>query len=45
MGTLSKSGVGVLIGNTAEAVLARVGCSVLAIKPEKFATPVQIGER
>ena len=45
MGTLSKGGAGVLIGGTAEAVLARVNCSVLAVKPENFVTPVRIRER
>lgn len=42
MGTLSRSGVpGVLIGNTAEAVLARVRCAVLTVKPSGFQTPVE----
>ena len=46
MGTLSRSGpAGVLIGNTAEKVLARIDCSVLAVKPEAFTTPVRISER
>ena len=46
MGTLSRSGpAGVLIGNTAEKVLARIDCSVLAAKPEAFITPVRISER
>ena len=46
MGTLSRSGpAGVLIGNTAEKVLARIDCSVLAVKPEAFITPVRISER
>jgi len=42
MGTLSRSGVeGLLIGNTAERVLRRVECSILAVKPEGFATPLR----
>ena len=42
MGTLSRSGVdGLLIGNTAERVLRRVECSVLAVKPEGFRTPLR----
>jgi len=43
MGTLSRSGVaGFLIGNTAEKILHRVDCSVLAIKPDGFVTPVTL---
>lgn len=41
MGTVGRSGIpGFFIGNTAEAVLRQVDCSVLAIKPEDFLTPV-----
>ena len=37
MGSLGRSGLdGFLIGNTAEQVLNRVQCSVLALKPENF---------
>jgi nucleotide-binding universal stress UspA family protein len=43
MGTLSRSGVaGFLIGNTAEKILHKVDCSVLAVKPEGFVTPVKV---
>ena len=43
MGTLSKSGVaGLLIGNTAEKILHKVDCSVLAVKPDGFVTPVTL---
>ena len=43
MGTLCRTGVsGFLIGNTAESVLRRVDCSVLAIKPEGYVTPVRL---
>lgn len=45
MGTLSRSGVdGLLIGNTAERILRRVECSVLAVKPEGFRTPLRFEE-
>jgi nucleotide-binding universal stress UspA family protein len=41
MATLARSGIpGLLIGNTAEGVLNQVDCSVLAIKPEGFASPI-----
>jgi universal stress protein E len=41
MGTVARSGVpGLLIGNTAEGILSRIGCSVLAIKPQGFVSPV-----
>ena len=42
LGTVSRGGVdGLLIGNTAERILRRVECSVLAVKPEGFRTPLQ----
>lgn len=42
MGTLGRAGVpGLLIGNTAENVLGRIQCSVLAVKPRGFRTPVK----
>ena len=38
MGTVSRSGVGgMLMGNTAEAILNRVNCAVLTLKPDGFA--------
>ncbi len=41
MGTVARSGVpGLLIGNTAERMLRSVDCSVLALKPEGFVSPV-----
>jgi len=41
LGTLGRSGIsGLLIGNTAEAVLQRIDCAVLAVKPEGFVSPV-----
>lgn len=43
LGTLGRSGVsGLLIGNTAEAVLQRIDCAVLAVKPEGFVCPVAV---
>lgn len=42
MGTVGRIGVpGLIIGNTAESILEQVKCSVLAIKPEGFDTPVK----
>lgn len=41
MGTVGRIGIpGLIIGNTAESILEQVKCSVLAIKPESFKTPV-----
>jgi nucleotide-binding universal stress UspA family protein len=41
MGTVCRTGVaGFLIGSTAEALLPDVTCSILAIKPDGFQTPV-----
>lgn len=41
MGTVCRTGIpGVLIGNTAESVLQHLRCSVLALKPEGFVSPV-----
>lgn len=43
MGTVARTGIaGLFIGNTAEAILEQVQCSVLAIKPEGFETPVTL---
>ncbi len=43
MGTVGRTGIpGFLIGNTAENVLNAVRCSVLAVKPEGFTSPVQL---
>lgn len=45
MGTVCRTGVsGFLIGNSAEKVLRQVDCSVLAVKPEGFVTPVEVEE-
>jgi nucleotide-binding universal stress UspA family protein len=43
MGTVGRSGVpGILIGNTAERMLNRLTCSILAIKPAGFVSPVSL---
>ncbi|MEO1551332.1 MAG: universal stress protein [Pseudomonadota bacterium] len=45
MGTLGRTGLtGMFIGNTAETVLSRVTCSVLAVKPDGFISPVTVEE-
>jgi len=42
MGTVGRSGIrGMLTGNTAERLLSRLQCSLLAIKPEGFECPVE----
>jgi nucleotide-binding universal stress UspA family protein len=43
MGTVGRTGVpGFIIGNTAEMILSQIECSVLAVKPPGFATPVTL---
>jgi len=43
MGTVARTGIkGFLMGNTAETILEQIHCSVLAIKPPGFATPVAL---
>ena len=45
MGTVARTGVpGVIMGNTAETILNQIDCSVLAIKPPGFVTPVMLKE-
>jgi nucleotide-binding universal stress UspA family protein len=42
MGTVGRTGLrGLIMGNTAETILRSVRCSVLALKPEGFKTPVK----
>lgn len=42
MGTVARTGIpGFIIGNTAENVLQKVGCSLLAFKPNGFVSPVK----
>ena len=39
--TVARGGIsGLLIGNTAERVLGKLPCSVLAVKPDGFVSPV-----
>lgn len=43
MGTVARTGIaGLFIGNTAEAVLEQLNCSVLAVKPAGFVSPVTL---
>jgi universal stress protein E len=43
LGTIGRSGlVGRLIGNTAEKVINSIECSILAVKPEGFVSPVTL---
>lgn len=45
MGTVARTGVpGFFMGNTAETILDQLECSVLAIKPPGFVTPVTLEE-
>ena len=45
MGTVARTGIpGFIMGNTAEAILEQIDCSVLAIKPPGFATPVTLDD-
>jgi universal stress protein E len=43
MGTVGRTGLrGLIMGNTAEAILRSVRCSVIAVKPDGFVTPVKL---
>ncbi len=43
MGTVARTGIrGFFMGNTAETILEQIDCSVLAIKPPGFVTPVAL---
>ncbi|MFP7754941.1 universal stress protein [Thermodesulfobacteriota bacterium B35] len=43
MGTVARTGIpGFIMGNTAESILRSIGCSVLAVKPTGFVTPVTL---
>ena len=45
MGTVARTGIpGFFIGNTAERVITSVDCSVLAVKPDGFVTPIALGD-
>jgi nucleotide-binding universal stress UspA family protein len=42
MGTVARSGIaGFFLGNTAENIMAELGCSLLALKPSGFVSPVK----
>ena len=46
MGAISRSGLkGLLIGNTAERMLDRLGCDILIVKPADFRHPVSATPR
>lgn len=43
MGTIARTGIpGILMGNTSENILNQLDCSVLAIKPNGFVSPVTV---
>ncbi|MFG0260849.1 MAG: universal stress protein [Novipirellula sp. JB048] len=45
MGTVGRSGAaGVLVGNTAEQILDSIECSVIALKPRHFVSPIKMGD-
>lgn len=45
MGTVARTGIsGFFIGNTAESILGQLDCSVLAVKPPGFVTPVRLAD-
>ncbi len=45
MGTVARTGIpGFFMGNTAETILNRLDCSILAVKPPGFVTPVTLEE-
>lgn len=45
LGTVGRSGAaGVLIGNTAERILNSIECSVIAVKPTEFLSPIKTGD-
>lgn len=45
MGTVARTGIsGLFMGNTAETILNQLDCSILAIKPTGFVTPVTLDD-
>lgn len=45
MGTVARTGIpGLLMGNTAEEILDRVTCSVLAVKPPGFVSQIELDD-
>lgn len=46
MGTVCRTGIkGFLIGNTAESIMEGVRCSILALKPQGFVSPISPGKK
>jgi len=45
MGTVARTGIaGIFIGNTAESILSQIQCSVVAVKPPGFVSPIAAGD-
>jgi nucleotide-binding universal stress UspA family protein len=45
MGTVARTGIsGLIMGNTAETILNELQCSVLAVKPPGFISPVKLDD-
>lgn len=45
IGTVGRAGIaGLITGNTAERLMPRIPCSLLAVKPENFKSPVELTE-
>lgn len=45
MGTVARTGIaGLFIGNTAETILEQLQCSILAVKPLAFVSPIKLTE-
>ena len=42
MGTLESRKAGILVGNTAENIMNSIYCSILAIKPENYSSPLSV---
>ncbi|WP_163339864.1 universal stress protein [Desulfopila sp. IMCC35008] len=43
LGTIGRTGIpGLLIGNTAESIISDISCSLLAVKPDGFVSPVTL---
>ena len=46
LGTVGRSGIkGVFLGNTAERILTTCDCSILAVKPDEFVSPISPADR
>ena len=43
MATIARSGIaGFLMGNTAERLMPQIECSVIAVKPDDFRSPITL---